>query len=337
MSRGVLGLFLLSVAACSSKADAPTADAPPTTPSDGTTTSTLPTSTPSTTDSAPLTDTWPWPTRFPTADTAGSGQRSACDPGDLSPLPPPPVVPGEALSGCLAGLSRTELVKPLTLASADVSPLGPGSGACLYDQLSFQVSSEPTATLPDAVSLVSWDLTTGTRRGATPLVLDGLADQLLDATAMMTPADLQVRTGDEGSFVVGDLGDLPRTNFYQGVHFEAQDRGEEYDVAYRVWHKPPGGLEPVKARFQATFPDIAVSDEVTDQTWVYDAPDIRAVAFIDSDAETGVLLTCGPAQCADIDTAVIVAKFLRASLSKIRFIEAAEAPSPTPAAEGGQP
>jgi len=183
MSRGVLGLFLLSVAACSSKADAPTADAPPTTPSDGTTTSTLPTSTPSTTDSAPLTDTWPWPTRFPTADTAGSGQRSACDPGDLSPLPPPPVVPGEALSGCLAGLSRTELVKPLTLASADVSPLGPGSGACLYDQLSFQVSSEPTATLPDAVSLVSWDLTTGTRRGATPLVLDGLADQLLDATA----------------------------------------------------------------------------------------------------------------------------------------------------------
>ena len=151
-------------------------------------------------------------------------------------------------------------------------------------------------------------------------------EQLLDAMSMMSPADLQVRTGDEGSFVVGDLGDLPRTDFYQGVHLQAQDRGEEYDVAYRVWHKPPGGLDPVVARFQATFPELPVTDEVTEQTWVYDAPDIRAVAFIDQDAETGVLLTCGPAQCTDIDTAVIVAKFLRANLNKIRLVEAGPAP-----------
>jgi hypothetical protein len=37
-----------------------------------------------------------------------------------------------------------------------------------------------------------------------------------------------------------------------------------------------------------------------------------------------VLLTCGPAQCTDIETAIIVAKFLRASLNKIRLVDEAE-------------
>jgi hypothetical protein len=153
---------------------------------------------------------------------------------------------------------------------------------------------------------------------------DPQSGKLLEASSMMVPADLQVRTGDEGTFVMGELGDLPRTAFYHGVHLEADGRGEEYDVAYRVWHKPPGGLDPVQARFKATFPDVPVTDEVTEQTWVYDAADIRAVAFIDTDAESGVLLTCGPAQCTDIETAIIVAKFLRASLNKIRLVDEAE-------------
>ena len=148
---------------------------------------------------------------------------------------------------------------------------------------------------------------------------------LLDATGMMSPSEMQMRTGDEGAFAVDDLGDLPRTAFYQGVHFQAVDRGEEYDVAYRVWYRPEGGLDPVIARFRATFPDIAVTDDVTEQTWIYDAPDIRAVAFIDAEHEAGVLLTCGAAQCVDIESAIILAKFLRKNLDRVRSVSADEA------------
>lgn len=172
----------------------------------------------------------------------------------------------------------------------------------------------------------------------------GDGPKLLDATGMMSPTELQMRTGDEGAFEVGDLGDLPHTEFYQGVHFQAVDRGEEYDVAYRVWNNPPGGLDPVVSRFVATFPDVPITDDVTEQTWVLDAPDIRAVAFVDKRANAGLLLTCGPAQCTDIETAIILAKFLRKNLDKVRTVAAPDpdlepqsdpepVPAPTPEPE----
>ncbi len=153
----------------------------------------------------------------------------------------------------------------------------------------------------------------------------------LDALALLPPEEVRVRTGDTEAFETQPLGDLERTAYYHGVHLKAAGRGEEWDVAYRVWFDPPDGLDPVVETFQATLPDVPASTEVTAETWVLDDAGVRAVAFIDRDRKTGVLLTCGASQCADIDTAIILAKFIAGRLDRLGTIPAAPAdPAPEP-------
>ncbi|WP_181197085.1 carboxypeptidase-like regulatory domain-containing protein [Enhygromyxa salina] len=157
-------------------------------------------------------------------------------------------------------------------------------------------------------------------------------DLWLDASQLIYPEDVAMRTGYDGEFVVEDLGDFPRTDFYHGVLFRALDREEEHDFSYRVWHQPSGGLEPVIAIFRENLP-VEVSPEVTDETWIYEEPgtEFRGVAFIDRASETGVLVSCGPAQCIDVDTAIILAKYIQGRLEQISTVPAGPAPEPAAA------
>jgi hypothetical protein len=165
----------------------------------------------------------------------------------------------------------------------------------------------------------------------------GVADeQWLDATELIYPEDIAMRTGYDGDFAVEDLGDFPRTDFYHGLLFRALDREEEYDFSIRLWHQPPGGLDPVIDIFQENLP-VPISAEVTDETWVYEEPgtEFRGVAFIDRESESGVLVSCGPAQCGDMDTAIILAKFIEGRLDWRTTVRAE--PTPEPAAEPAEP
>lgn len=140
---------------------------------------------------------------------------------------------------------------------------------------------------------------------------------LLDARPLLPPEEVKRRTGIPTSFQVKDLGDLTRTHFYHGVHLEASIAGEDSDVAYRVWKDPPGGLEVVRETFEASLPGVQPTSEIVDPTWIYDQDDVRAVAFLDQERSIGVLLTCGPAQCIDVETALILAKFIYNRLDQL--------------------
>jgi hypothetical protein len=155
------------------------------------------------------------------------------------------------------------------------------------------------------------------------------ADLWLDALGLIYPEDVAMRTGYDGEFAVEDLGDFPRTSFYHGVLLRAVDREEEYDFSYRVWHRPSGGLDPVIDIFRENLP-VDVSPEVTPETWVYEESDskFRGVAFIDRELETGVLVSCGPAQCIDLETAIILAKYIHGRLDRLASIPAGPAPEP---------
>jgi hypothetical protein len=150
------------------------------------------------------------------------------------------------------------------------------------------------------------------------------ADLWLDALALIYPEDVAMRTGYDGEFAVEDLGDFPRTSFYHGVLLRAVEREEEYDFSYRVWHKPSGGLDPVIDIFRENLP-VEVSAEVTPETWIYEEPGtkFRGVAFVDRELETGVLVSCGPAQCIDLETAIILAKYIHGRLDGLTSIAAA--------------
>ena len=124
--------------------------------------------------------------------------------------------------------------------------------------------------------------------------------------------EVQRRTGDDGALVVRDLSDtLARTSYYHGVSLQAEGRAAGYDLSYRVWVSPPDGMQPIRATFEATLPGVRVSDEITEQTWIYEDAGVRVVAFIDNDASTAVLVSCGVDQCADIETAILLAGLAR--------------------------
>ena len=161
-------------------------------------------------------------------------------------------------------------------------------------------------------------------------------DMWLDALGLIAPEDVAMRTGYDGDFAVEDLGDFPRTDFYHGVLLRALDREEDYDFSFRVWHKPSGGLDPVISIFRENLP-VEVSAEVTPETWVYEeaSSQFRGVAFIDRDHETGVLVSCGPAQCIDLETAIILAKYIHGRLDRLGSIPAE--PEPEPAEPGSEP
>jgi hypothetical protein len=152
--------------------------------------------------------------------------------------------------------------------------------------------------------------------------------RLLDATAVLTPEQVRLRTNFTGAFEVKELEDLTRTHFYHGVHLQAVDRTEAWDVAYRVWKDPPGGLEPVLETFRETLPGVDPSADVTPETWVLDSQDVRAVGFLVRESNVGVLLACRAMQCVDVETAIVLARYIFDNLEALTFVDAPKAPSP---------
>jgi hypothetical protein len=152
--------------------------------------------------------------------------------------------------------------------------------------------------------------------------------QLLDASEVLPREEVRRRTGYTEAFALKELTDLARTHFYHGVHLEAVDREEVWDVAYRVWKDPPGGLEPVIETFEATLPDTDPTPEITDETWLYEGEQVRAVAFLDREANVAVLLTCGVMQCVDIETAIVLARYVHDHLDRLELVDVSGRPAP---------
>lgn len=156
--------------------------------------------------------------------------------------------------------------------------------------------------------------------GAEPDKTPGKEPEWLDASELLTPDEVRARTGFTDAFELEDLADLARADFYHGVHLRAVGRDEPWDIAYRVWRAPPGGMDPVVSTIQETMAGVKPSTEITPETWLLSAEGVHAVAFVDREARVGVLLSCGDQQCHDIDTAIILAKTLYRNLEKLKAI-----------------
>ncbi len=157
--------------------------------------------------------------------------------------------------------------------------------------------------------------------------------QLLDASGLLTPEDVQTRTHFSGTFTMTEPTDLRRTSFYHGVHLKADDRDAQWDLIYRVWSDPPGGMDPVVDTIRETLPGVKVSGEVTDETWVFEGQGVYAVGFVDREENAGVLLTCGDEQCADLATAIILAKAVHRNLDQLELVDDPAGKNPAPPAQ----
>lgn len=155
----------------------------------------------------------------------------------------------------------------------------------------------------------------------------------LDATVLLDVPGLQKRSGTFDEFEVQDLADIERSEHYHGVHFRAKDNDVKHDFAYRVWHKPPEGLPAIIDLLQENLPDAQKNDAVSEQSWSFENEELRAVAFVDPETQSAVLVTCGVKLCADIETVVLVARHLRDGLTNLRWVDSLAAPTPRPRAD----
>jgi hypothetical protein len=131
---------------------------------------------------------------------------------------------------------------------------------------------------------------------------------LLDVSAALSPEDVQRRTGDDGRLITVDLNDaLKRTPYYHGVALQAEGRDPSFDLSYRVWRNPPGGMAPIRETLKTSLPNAATSADVTDETLVYEDDAVRVIAFVDSERDLAVLVSCGREQCSDIETVILLA------------------------------
>jgi hypothetical protein len=154
--------------------------------------------------------------------------------------------------------------------------------------------------------------------------------QVLDVSEVLPPEEIRRRTGFTEAFKLSEVGDLPRTPFYHAILLEAPT--EQQGLYYRVWLDPPDGLDAVEETFEATLPGVKTSTEIGDKTWLYETDELRIVAFLDRERNVALFLGCGVAQCVDIETAIILAKYAHDHIDQAKLIEV-EAPAPRPATE----
>jgi hypothetical protein len=169
-----------------------------------------------------------------------------------------------------------------------------------------------SATLPGA-STPTRDDRSVTRQPDAPI-----PRPLLDVSAVLSPEDVQRRTGDDGRLVTVDLNDaLKRTPYYHGVALQAEGRDPSFDLSYRVWLNPPGGMTPIRETLKTSLPDAVTSADVTDETLVYEDDAVRVIAFVDGERDLAVLVSCGREQCADIETVILLANLAWRNLLKM--------------------
>ena len=114
-----------------------------------------------------------------------------------------------------------------------------------------------------------------------PLQAADPADQVSEdpsADGLLSPDEVRLRTSYPDNFQISDITDLERKSFYHGVHFQAVGREESWDLAFRVWKVPPGGLDPVIATIKETMGPVTPTSEITPETWVLATAEVQAVA-----------------------------------------------------------
>ncbi len=141
--------------------------------------------------------------------------------------------------------------------------------------------------------------------------------RLFDASIMLTDSELRQVTGYAGKLVRERLADLPRTEFYDTVHFRAESEGERDDVAVRVWKL---GEDAASEQYQELVTALGTAegqDEVGDNSVRISTADIRALIFILRDAGVVVSVTCGKGQCAEIEPLIRLGKLIEGRAAEL--------------------
>lgn len=172
-------------------------------------------------------------------------------------------------------------------------------------------------------------------RGPAPEAEPTPAAGLLDASPLLSEADVRALSGYAQPLQVGRLADLPRSEFYDSLHFQAEAAPTERDdVALRLWRLGPVAAEAQYRSLLQELPEPEARGEVGDASARVAAGEVRGMVFLVREPGFVVSVTCGVGQCPQPETLVNLSLLVRERLSRIPAPPNAEAegeaPEPAP-------
>jgi len=171
---------------------------------------------------------------------------------------------------------------------------------------------------PALAALTSWELPDAVAElsGAKPATLaeraNAAAGEKLDASKLLSAADVKLLTGFEGAFDAGELGDEPSSASYDTVHLQARGKDESYDLALRLWRTSPDEAAKQFERLVGELPGAQTKNEIADRSLRAATPtgDILGLAFLDAKRGVVVLIQCGASQCRTHETVLGIARLI---------------------------
>ncbi len=151
------------------------------------------------------------------------------------------------------------------------------------------------------------------------------APALLDASPLLQEADVRALNGYAAPLRRDRLTDLPRSEFYDSVHFQAETAPTERDdVAIRLWRLGEAAAETQYRTLVAELPEPEARREVGDASVRVSAGEVRAMVFLVRELGLVVSVTCGQGQCPDADTLVRLATLVHERLPQIPIAASSE-------------
>ncbi|MBN2576895.1 MAG: hypothetical protein JXP73_20195 [Deltaproteobacteria bacterium] len=162
------------------------------------------------------------------------------------------------------------------------------------------------------------------------------ATRMLDASPLLSAAEVRGVTGFAGEFEVGRLSDLVRSDVYDSRHFKAKGQSEAFDVGVRVWSLGPRAAEAQFEKLKGELPAATPSDEVGDRAVRARGGDVAGLAFLLRDKGLVIQVSCGTAQCTDADMVLRLARLVESHVGELASPES-EPPVEAGEEDGGQP
>jgi hypothetical protein len=173
--------------------------------------------------------------------------------------------------------------------------------------------------------------------GAAPFVEPaGPARQLLDASVLLSEDELRGATGFGGEFRVERLPDRVRTESYDSRHFKAEGKGEDFDMAFRVWKLPGTAATEQFEKLARELPAAQASDEIGDRSVRARGGEVLGLAFLVKEKGWVVQVSCGVSQCTDPAMVLRLAKLIESHFPDLSPPGSPGQPSDTSSA-GGAP
>lgn len=151
--------------------------------------------------------------------------------------------------------------------------------------------------------------------------------RMLDASLLLSVAEVRGVTGYAGELEVGRLTDRVRSDEFDSRHFKAKGKPEAFDVGVRVWLVGPAAAEDQFDKLMHELPAATATEEIGDRSLRARGGDVSGLAFLLREKGLVVQMSCGTSQCTDPGMILRLAKLVESHVAELAAHEEAKLPT----------